>query len=56
MSAKPENCSTICASTSEGFVQGLVLVSCDASNISGMWKDLSAIFLVTAGANRGAWR
>ena len=36
--------------TSEGFIQGLVLVSCDASNISGMWKDLSAIFLVTAGA------
>ena len=34
--------------TSEGFVQGLVLVSSDASNISGMWKDLSAIFLVTS--------
>lgn len=29
-------------------LQGLVLVSCPASNISGMWRDLSAILLVTA--------
>ncbi len=33
---------------SSGFLQGLVLVSRDASNISGMWHDLSFIFLVTA--------
>ena len=31
-----------------GHLQGLVLVSCAASNISGMWQDLSAILLVTA--------
>jgi len=36
--------------TSGGFLQGLVLVSRDAANISGMWKDLSVIFLLTAGA------
>jgi signal transduction histidine kinase len=36
--------------TSGNTLQGLVLVSCDASNISGMWKDLSGIFLLTAGA------
>ncbi len=34
--------------TSDGFLQGLVLVSCDTSNISDMWKDLSVIFLITA--------
>ena len=33
-----------------GFLQGLVLVSCDASSITGMWQDLSVIFLFTAGA------
>ncbi len=31
-----------------GHLQGLVLVSCAASNISGMWQDLSAILMVTA--------
>lgn len=31
-----------------GDIQGLVLVSSSASNISGMWQDLSAILLVTA--------
>ncbi len=31
-----------------GTLQGLVLVSASASNISGMWQDLSAILLVTA--------
>ena len=31
-----------------GYLQGLVLVSASASNISGMWRDLSAILLVTA--------
>ena len=36
--------------TSGSFVQGLVLVSCEASEISSMWRDLSAIFLVTAAA------
>jgi len=36
--------------TSGSFLQGLVLVSRDAANISGMWKDLSVIFLLTAGA------
>jgi signal transduction histidine kinase len=36
--------------TNGGTLQGLVLISCDASNISGMWKDLSGIFLLTAGA------
>ena len=36
--------------TSGDFVQGLVLVSCEASEISSMWRDLSAIFLVTAAA------
>ena len=36
--------------TTGNFLQGLVLVSCEASEISGMWQDLSAIFLVTAGA------
>ena len=34
--------------TTGNFLQGLVLVSCEASEISGMWQDLSAIFLVTA--------
>ena len=34
--------------TGSGILQGLVLVSCSASNISGVWRDLSAIFLVTA--------
>ena len=34
--------------TSGSFLQGLVLVSCEASAISSMWKDLSSIFLVTA--------
>jgi signal transduction histidine kinase len=34
--------------TSGDNLQGLVLVSCDASNISGMWRDLSGIFLLTA--------
>ena len=34
--------------SSTGHLQGLVLVSCAASNISGMWQDLSAILLVTA--------
>ena len=36
--------------TYNGGLQGLVLVSCAASNISGMWQDLSAILLVTAAA------
>ena len=36
--------------TSQNILQGLVLVSCDAAEISGMWKDLAGIFLVTAGA------
>ena len=31
-------------------LQGLVLVSCEASAISSMWEDLSSIFLVTAAA------
>ena len=35
-------------STESGFLQGLVLVSCDTSSITGMWKDLSVLFLVTA--------
>ena len=30
-----------------GFLQGLVVVSCSASNISGMWQDLFSILLVT---------
>lgn len=30
------------------YLQGLVLVSASASNISGVWRDLSAILLVTA--------
>ena len=30
-----------------GHLQGLVLVSASASNISGVWRDLSAILLVT---------
>ena len=29
------------------YLQGLVLVSCSASNISGVWRDLFAILLVT---------
>ena len=37
--------------TTGSFLQGLVLVSCEASEISGMWQDLSAIFLVTAGCH-----
>ena len=32
----------------QGYLQGLVLVSSSASNISGMWQDLFAILLVTA--------
>ena len=32
----------------QGYLQGLVLVSSSASNISGVWRDLSAILLVTA--------
>ena len=36
------------ATSDTGHVQGLVLVSCPASNISGMWRDLSAILMVTA--------
>ncbi len=36
--------------TSGGILQGVVLISCDASNISGMWRELSTIFLITAGA------
>ena len=38
----------LAATSSTGHLQGLVLVSCPASNISGMWRDLSAILLVTA--------
>lgn len=34
--------------TGDGFLQGLVLVSCGASNISEMWRDLASIFMVTA--------
>ena len=34
--------------TVEGYLQGLVLVSASASNISGVWRDLSGILLVTA--------
>ena len=32
----------------KGYLQGLVLVSASASNISGVWRDLSGILLVTA--------
>ncbi len=32
----------------KGYLQGLVLVSSSASNISGVWRDLSGILLVTA--------
>ncbi|MBD5098707.1 MAG: HAMP domain-containing histidine kinase [Clostridiales bacterium] len=32
----------------QGYLQGLVLVSSSASNISGVWRDLSGILLVTA--------
>ncbi len=35
-------------STDSGHLQGLVLVSSDASSISGMWRELAGIFLVTA--------
>ena len=31
----------------EGYLQGLVLVSASAANISGVWRDLFAILLVT---------
>ena len=31
-------------------LQGMILVSCEASEISSMWEDLSSIFLVTAAA------
>ena len=34
--------------TESGFLQGLVLVSCDVSNVSQMWRELSSIFAVTA--------
>lgn len=34
--------------TGDGFLQGLVLVSCEASDISQMWRELASIFLVTA--------
>ena len=34
--------------TATGFLQGLVLVSCDADIVSGVWEDLAAIFLGTA--------
>ena len=33
--------------SSSGHLQGLVLVSSSASSISGMWRDLSAILVVT---------
>ncbi len=36
--------------TESGFLQGLVLISSDPSNIRSMWQDLSAIFLFTAAA------
>ena len=36
--------------TEKGFLQGLVLVSCSTTNIVAMWRDLSSIFLLTAGA------
>ena len=32
----------------KGYLQGLVLVSASASNISGVWRDLFGILLVTA--------
>ena len=32
----------------QGYLQGLVLVSSSASTISGVWRDLSGILLVTA--------
>ena len=31
-------------------LQGLVLVSCEASEISSMWQDISSLFLITATA------
>ena len=34
--------------SAQGYLQGLVLVSSSASNISGVWRDLSGILLVTA--------
>ena len=34
-------------SQNSGHLQGLVLVSCSASNISGVWRDLFGILLVT---------
>ncbi len=34
--------------TGNGHLQGLVMVSSDASSISGMWRELAGIFLVTA--------
>ncbi len=34
--------------STDGLLQGLVLVSSDASRISGIWKELAGIFLVTA--------
>ncbi len=38
----------LAVTSATGHLQGLVLVSCPVSNISGMWRDLSAILLVTA--------
>ncbi len=34
--------------SAQGYLQGLVLVSSSASTISGVWRDLSGILLVTA--------
>ena len=33
---------------SSGYLQGLIFLSADTSNITAMWQDLSAIFLLTA--------
>ena len=36
--------------TENGYLQGLVLMTSDPSNIRSMWRDLSAIFILTAAA------
>ena len=46
--ASPRYLVGIPITTESGFLQGLVLVTCDVSHISEMWRDLSSIFLVTA--------
>lgn len=46
--AEPRYLVGLAVTSETGYLQGLVLVSASASNISGMWQDLSAILLVTA--------